>query len=233
MAAANLYLFSSKEYHQNSGLVYYLKRYYDPSCQRWLNKDPIGNLGGVYLYCFIYNDPLNIVDPWGLKYAELYSGYGAATGVGATAVASVAVDAATGGVNIAATPAELAVGGLIGAAIGRAIGTVVDQITGNDMVKSPTPFGPPPVAVPGGDPDTVWAGTGPQREGVPSWVPFPGFTTPDGSSPSASWDPFGGHWDVDDGYGNRQRYDWRGNPIDADAAHDPDAASPPKNNPCP
>jgi RHS repeat-associated protein len=38
LADANLYRFSSKEFHKNSGLVYYLYRYYEPSFQRWVNR---------------------------------------------------------------------------------------------------------------------------------------------------------------------------------------------------
>ena len=37
---------------------------------------------------------------------------------------------------------------------------------------------------------------------------------------SASWDP-SGHWDVDPGNGERQRYDWRGNPLTKEQAHTP------------
>jgi RHS repeat-associated protein len=43
LADANLYRFSSKEVHPNSGLVCYLYRYYDPNLQRWLNRDPLGD----------------------------------------------------------------------------------------------------------------------------------------------------------------------------------------------
>ena len=42
LADANLYRFSSKESHVNSGLVYYLYRFYDPNLQRWPNRDPLG-----------------------------------------------------------------------------------------------------------------------------------------------------------------------------------------------
>ena len=63
---ANLYRFSSKEVHHNSGLVYYVFRYYDPNLQRWLNQDPIGEAGGINLYRFVGNNPLNWVDPMGL-----------------------------------------------------------------------------------------------------------------------------------------------------------------------
>jgi RHS repeat-associated protein len=45
LAAANLYRFSSKEFHVNSGLVYYLYRFYDPSLQRWINRDSLAEPG--------------------------------------------------------------------------------------------------------------------------------------------------------------------------------------------
>jgi RHS repeat-associated protein len=46
LADANVYRFSSKEYHANSGLCYFGGRFYDPNLQRWLNRDPLG-IGGV------------------------------------------------------------------------------------------------------------------------------------------------------------------------------------------
>ncbi len=66
LAYANLYRFSSKEAHQNSGLVYYLYRYYDPNLQRWLSRDPVEELGGMNLYCLVENQPIVLVDPLGL-----------------------------------------------------------------------------------------------------------------------------------------------------------------------
>jgi RHS repeat-associated protein len=45
LAAANVYRFSSKEWNGNSGLYYYLYRFYDPNLQRWVNRDPISELG--------------------------------------------------------------------------------------------------------------------------------------------------------------------------------------------
>jgi RHS repeat-associated protein len=62
LANGNLYRFSSKEYHQNSGLVYYLYRYYDPNLQRWTNRDPIGEEGGMNLYGFVFNNPPELID---------------------------------------------------------------------------------------------------------------------------------------------------------------------------
>jgi RHS repeat-associated protein len=51
MADVNNYRFSSKEWHQNSGLAYYLYRYYDPHLQRWPNRDPILD-GSSLVYVF-------------------------------------------------------------------------------------------------------------------------------------------------------------------------------------
>jgi RHS repeat-associated protein len=65
-AAANVYRFSSKEYDSVTGLYYFGRRYYDPVLQRWLNQDPISELGGVNLYQFVGNNPVNNVDPYGL-----------------------------------------------------------------------------------------------------------------------------------------------------------------------
>jgi RHS repeat-associated protein len=65
LADANLYRFSSKEAHLNSGLVYCLYRYYDPNLQRWPNPDPIGERGGINLYGFVGNSPINFYDPFG------------------------------------------------------------------------------------------------------------------------------------------------------------------------
>jgi RHS repeat-associated protein len=67
LADANLYRFSSKELHVASGLVYYLYRFYEPNLQRWLNRDPIGELGAINLYGFIHNNPINSVDLHGLS----------------------------------------------------------------------------------------------------------------------------------------------------------------------
>jgi RHS repeat-associated protein len=66
LAEANLYRFSSKESHVNSGLVYYGYRLYDPNLQRWPNRDPIAELGGKNLYAFAGNSPQTLVDPLGL-----------------------------------------------------------------------------------------------------------------------------------------------------------------------
>lgn len=41
-------------------------RYYDPTLGRFLSPDPIGHAGGLNLYGYCGNDPVNKVDPSGL-----------------------------------------------------------------------------------------------------------------------------------------------------------------------
>ncbi len=49
-----------------SGLYYYRARMYSPALGRFLQPDPIGTAGGVNLYAYVGNDPLNAIDPLGL-----------------------------------------------------------------------------------------------------------------------------------------------------------------------
>jgi RHS repeat-associated protein len=87
LATANVYRFSSKEVHVNSGLYYYGYRFYDPNLQRWVNRDPLADpnfvdvwlellqvnmwsvVGGGLdnLYTFAENSPVAVTDPNGLK----------------------------------------------------------------------------------------------------------------------------------------------------------------------
>ncbi len=66
LASANVYRFSSKELHVNSGLYYYGFRFYDPNTQRWLNRDPLEEWGGINLYVISANAPTTDVDIDGL-----------------------------------------------------------------------------------------------------------------------------------------------------------------------
>lgn len=63
LASANTYRFSSKMADDLSGgLYYYGFRWYAPNLQRWSNKDPLGERGGLNLYAFVENDPINEYD---------------------------------------------------------------------------------------------------------------------------------------------------------------------------
>ncbi len=66
LADANSMQFSSMPKHGMSGLTLYPFRAYDSGLQRWTSEDPIAEAGGINLYGFVGNSPLNSVDPFGL-----------------------------------------------------------------------------------------------------------------------------------------------------------------------
>jgi RHS repeat-associated protein len=64
---ANDFRFSTKHLDSKTGLYYYGYRFYNPKLGRWLNRDPIGEKGGIALYGFVQNRTGNVVDPIGLQ----------------------------------------------------------------------------------------------------------------------------------------------------------------------
>src|SRR5260370_9700816 len=83
LASANVYRFSSKEIHANSGMYYYGYRFYDPNLQRWINRDPLDEAGfdklpgtfhpftssltdGDNLYLFLLNNRICYVEAFRL-----------------------------------------------------------------------------------------------------------------------------------------------------------------------
>ena len=65
-AFSSRYQFSTKEYDTCTGLNYYGYRFYSPALGRWINRDPIGERGGVNLFAFVLNSPVGQVDYLGL-----------------------------------------------------------------------------------------------------------------------------------------------------------------------
>jgi RHS repeat-associated protein len=147
--STNVFQYTGRE-NDGNGLYFYRGRYYIPNFGRFISEDPTGFRGGINVYSYAGNSPVNYSDPLGL--------------------ASV-----------------------------------------------PAPPGAPPVPVPGGGSGNGWQwNPDPQNSRGGSWgpqTPIPGQ-----SQPSASWDPEG-HWDVDNGLGDRQRFDPDGTPITPGEAH--------------
>src|SRR5690625_2724773 len=65
-AELNPFRFSTKYWDVETELPYYGYRYYSPEMGRWLNRDPIGEVGGTNLYAMISNNPVNYWDYLGL-----------------------------------------------------------------------------------------------------------------------------------------------------------------------
>ena len=59
--------FTGLPLHLPSSLHLALYRAYDKSLGRWLNRDPIGEAGGLNLYAYVLNNPVNLFDPLGLR----------------------------------------------------------------------------------------------------------------------------------------------------------------------
>jgi len=62
VGGANPWRWSTKRTDPTTDLVHYEYRVYDSSAGRWLSRDPIGERGGVNVYGFVYNSPLNYWD---------------------------------------------------------------------------------------------------------------------------------------------------------------------------
>ena len=57
--------FSTKYRDEETGMLYYGFRVYDPPNGRWLSRDPIGEQGGINLYGMVGNDAVNWFDDLG------------------------------------------------------------------------------------------------------------------------------------------------------------------------
>jgi RHS repeat-associated protein len=82
MAPVNKYLGASKEWNAQTGFYYFVRRYYDPNLQRWPNRDPIQEAGGLNLYAYVGNNPISGVDPLGLWNIWNPATWGVSDGIG-------------------------------------------------------------------------------------------------------------------------------------------------------
>jgi RHS repeat-associated protein len=66
----NPYLYTGREYDGETGLYYYRARYYHLEIGRFSQVDPIRYAGGLHLYSYVNNSPVNFIDPMGMEAEE-------------------------------------------------------------------------------------------------------------------------------------------------------------------
>ncbi len=148
----NPYRYRGYLYDTDSGLYYCNARYYSPELCRWISPDSIeyldsNTIGGLNLYCYCMNNPINYVDPSGHSWKSFWSSVGdwfsdnwvkLAVGAGAIALGVLTMGAATliSGAGMAAALSAMgtaAVSSLvqvgISTAISAGIGFAVGGIT--------------------------------------------------------------------------------------------------------
>jgi RHS repeat-associated protein len=62
--------FAGGLYDKDTKLIKFGYREYDSQTRRWTSKDPINFNGGINLYGYVVNDPINLVDPSGLAWTD-------------------------------------------------------------------------------------------------------------------------------------------------------------------
>ncbi|MCP4403208.1 MAG: RHS repeat-associated core domain-containing protein [bacterium] len=62
--------FPGQYFDAETGLHYNWHRYYAPRMGRYLRTDPIGFNGGLNPFIYVGSNPVNTIDPWGLKYVD-------------------------------------------------------------------------------------------------------------------------------------------------------------------
>ncbi len=128
-AIGNRFLFQGREYSWATGLYNFRARWYAPELGRWLSPDPIGIEGGLNLYEFCHNDPVNFRDPSGLW---INFGVGFIIGGSMDIAAQVLIEGKSfselDGLSILTSAAA--------GSLGVGLGTGVAKLTGNILARA-------------------------------------------------------------------------------------------------
>ena len=147
----NLFMFTGREYDKETGLYYYRARYYSPQLGRFLQTDPIGYKGGLNIYAYCLNNPLDWVDPYGLVWAR-----GMEIGVGAMVLGFLGIiDAAATAITEPESDALAVTEALEGVeTMAAGLALTIASSTIDDPYKPPKPPGSPKPGSGGGKGDS-------------------------------------------------------------------------------
>ena len=131
------YTYTGRELDSETGLYYYRARYYDPRIGRFLQKDPIGFLGGdLNTYSYVYQTPTFCNDPSG-EVGLAGAGYGLIAGGTSAFIHSggnwqaAAVGALAGAAVGAINPwSSSAVGSAVGGFAASVVGQAASNVAG-------------------------------------------------------------------------------------------------------
>jgi RHS repeat-associated protein len=116
-ANSNAFQYTGRE-NEGNGLYFYRARYFNSVLGRFINEDPLGFAGsGPNFYAYVFNNPTNLVDPFGLDAGTLVLGGGrilAGTEIGG--------DVIGGAVAVGEAAPAVGAAGLAGWGIGRVSG---------------------------------------------------------------------------------------------------------------
>src|SRR2546423_15119331 len=92
MSRSNPFRWSTKISDDETETVNYGARFYNPSCGRWINRDPSAEKGGNNLYAFVNNRTTSAIDTDGKVSQEVQAAALAAFLTGAEVAAEQNVD---------------------------------------------------------------------------------------------------------------------------------------------
>lgn len=134
--------FPGQYYDQESGLHYNYFRDYDPETGRYVESDPIGLVGGLNTYGYVYQNPLAYSDMYGLEANPMCVAACSAAGAVAGSYLGTGVGGALGGflgglggsvVPVGGTIAGGMSGGAAGALAGGRLGTIGGGLAGGTL----------------------------------------------------------------------------------------------------